>query len=296
MRVRFWGTRGSLPVALTADGLRAKMRRLLRDASGRTFSSDEAIDEYLSAQPFEVAGTYGGHSSCVEIETGNGEYVLCDLGSGARPFAQAAMARHGATPQTYHIVMSHLHWDHIMGLPFFTPAYIAGNRLRIYGGHASLEMALRRQQDRPSFPVDFSAFKSNIEFIHVEPGKPFDVAGMRVNAKLQSHAGDSYGYRFERDGRSLVYSTDSEHKLQDPAETPPSSSSSARPTWSCSTRCIPSPTQYRFAPTGGIRATSSASSSARWRAPGICACSTTSARSATRRYRGCSPTRSAWRS
>jgi hypothetical protein len=79
MRVRFWGTRGSLPVALTTAGLRAKMRRLLREASGRTFSSDEAIDEYLSAQPFEVAGTYGGHSSCVEIESGNGEYVLCDL-------------------------------------------------------------------------------------------------------------------------------------------------------------------------------------------------------------------------
>jgi len=219
MRVRFWGTRGSLPVALTTDGLRAKMRRLLRDASGRTFSSDEAIDEYLNAQPFEVAGTYGGHSSCVEIDSGNGEYVLCDLGSGARPFAQAAMARHGTTPQTYHIVMSHLHWDHIMGLPFFTPAYIAGNRLRIYGGHASLEMALRRQQDRPSFPVDFSAFKASIEFVHVEPGKPFDVAGMRVAAKLQNHAGDSYGYRFERNGRSLVYSTDSEHKLEDPAET-----------------------------------------------------------------------------
>ena len=83
--------------------------------------------------------------------------MLCDLGSGVRPFGQAALARHGpASPQTYHIFVSHVHWDHIMGLPFFTPAYIPGNRVRFYGGHPGLEAALRRQQDEPSFPVDFS--------------------------------------------------------------------------------------------------------------------------------------------
>jgi phosphoribosyl 1,2-cyclic phosphodiesterase len=144
------------------------------------------------------------------------QILIFDGGTGLRLLGKKLVKE---MPLTAHLFFSHVHWDHIMGLPFFTPAYIAGNHLRIYGGHASLEMALRRQQDRPSFPVDFSAFKSSIEFVHVEPGRPFDVAGMRVVAKLQSHAGDSYGYRFEHGGRSLVYSTDSEHKLQDPAET-----------------------------------------------------------------------------
>ena len=121
---------------------------------------------------FPVAGTYGGHTSCVEIETGGPEYVLCDLGSGVRPFGQAALARHGpGSPQTYHIFMSHVHWDHIMGLPFFTPAYIPGNRVCIYGGHAGLEAALRRQQEQPSFPVDFSTLRADIEFVHLEPGQ-----------------------------------------------------------------------------------------------------------------------------
>jgi phosphoribosyl 1,2-cyclic phosphodiesterase len=219
MRVRFWGTRGSLPVALGAEALRTKLHRVLRDASGKRFTSAEDIDTFLDAQPFAVVGTYGGNTSCVQIEPGGNEYVLCDLGSGARAFAQAMMAKHGATGQTYHILVSHLHWDHIMGLPFFTPAYIAGNRLRIYGGHAELEMALRRQQDRPSFPVDFSAFKATIEFVHLDAGRPYDIAGMRVTAKLQRHAGDSYGYRFEAAGRSIVYSTDSEHTLADPLDT-----------------------------------------------------------------------------
>jgi phosphoribosyl 1,2-cyclic phosphodiesterase len=112
-----------------------------------------------------------------------------------------------------------VHWDHIMGLPFFTPAYIPGNRIRFYGGHPGLEAALRRQQDEPSFPVDFSYLRADIAFTHLEPGTTYDIAGMKVTAKLQRHPGDSYGYRFEANGRSVVYSTDSEHKLTDPGET-----------------------------------------------------------------------------
>ena len=220
MRVRFWGTRGSLPISLTAAEVRRKVVAALRGAAGRTFASDRELDDYVDGLGLDVSGTYGGHSSCVEIETGGPDYVICDLGSGVRPFGQAAIARHGpASPQTYHVFVSHLHWDHIMGLPFFTPAYIPGNRVRFYGGHPGLEAALRRQQDEPSFPVDFAHLRADIEFVHLAPGRRYDIAGMMVTAKLQRHAGDSYGYRFESNGRSVVYTTDSEHKLAEPAET-----------------------------------------------------------------------------
>jgi phosphoribosyl 1,2-cyclic phosphodiesterase len=219
-RLRFWGTRGSLPVSLTAADVRRKLAVALRGASGRAFASDREIDDYLDGLGMAVAGTYGGHSSCVEIDTGGDEYVLCDLGSGVRPFGQAAMARHGpSSPQTYHVFLSHMHWDHIMGLPFFTPAYVPGNRVRFYGSHPGLEAALRRQQDPPSFPVDFSYLRAVIEFVHLDPGIRYEVAGMTVTTMLQQHGGDSYGYRFESGGRTVVYSTDSEHKLADPLET-----------------------------------------------------------------------------
>jgi len=219
-RIRFWGTRGSLPVALTAATVRQRLVAALRGASGRVFASDADAERYVDGLAFAAAGTYGGHTSCVEIETGGPDYVICDLGSGVRPFGQAALARHGpASPQTYHIFISHVHWDHIMGLPFFTPAYIPGNRVRIYGSHPWLESALRRQQDQPSFPVDFSFLRANIEFVHLEPGKPHAVGDMTVTSMLQRHAGDSYGYRFEANGRSVVYTTDSEHQLADPVET-----------------------------------------------------------------------------
>ena len=75
-RVRFWGTRGSLPVALVATDVRQKLVAALRGASGRTFASDADIDTYVDTLAFDVAGTFGGHSSCVEIDTGGPDYVL----------------------------------------------------------------------------------------------------------------------------------------------------------------------------------------------------------------------------
>lgn len=218
--VRFWGTRGSLPVALTASAVRKKVITALRGASGRTFASDGELEAYVDALGLVVSGTYGGHSPCVEIETGGSEYVVCDLGTGARPFGQKVMARHGpASGQTYHVFMSHVHWDHIMGFPLFTPAYVPGNRIRIYGGHALLEEAFRRQHAAPSFPVEFPALGADIEFVHLEPGPAYDVAGIQVSLMLQRHSGDSYCYRFSSDGKTVIYSTDSEHTLTDPAET-----------------------------------------------------------------------------
>ena len=220
MRIRFWGTRGSLPVALTANEVRKKLVTALRGASGRTFGSDGDLESYIDSLGFPVAGTYGGHSPCVEIQPGGDDYVLCDLGSGVRAFGEACVARHGPkTPQLYHVFMSHVHWDHIMGWPFFAPAYLPGNHIRIYGGHDLLETALRRQQEKPSFPVDFSAMRATIEFVQLEPGRHYDIAGMDVLLKRQRHAGDSYGYRFTSGGHSAVYTTDSEHKLNEPAET-----------------------------------------------------------------------------
>jgi phosphoribosyl 1,2-cyclic phosphodiesterase len=214
--LRFWGTRGSLPVALTASAVRHKVMAALRAAEGQRFASDGELEAYVESLGMAVAGTYGGHSPCVEIETGGSEYVLCDLGSGVRPFGQKAIARHGAAwPQTYHVFMSHLHWDHIMGFPLFTPAYIPGNRIRIYGGHAQLEEAFRRQHAAPSFPVEFAALPAQIEFVRLEPGRKHAVAGLTVELKLQRHSGDSFGYRFSAAGKAVAYSTDSEHALAD---------------------------------------------------------------------------------
>jgi phosphoribosyl 1,2-cyclic phosphodiesterase len=221
VRVRFWGTRGSLPVALTAADVREKVVAALTDAMGRSLDSPAKIRAYVeNLLPFSVAGTFGGHSPCVQVDPGApDDYLLCDLGSGLRPFGQQVLRQRAGRPATYHCLVSHLHWDHIMGFPFFTPAYLPGNRVVIYGCHDTLESGMRRQQETPSFPVPLSVMKADIRFVRLEPGRPHDIAGCRVTPKLQHHGGDSYGYRIEHGGKVLVYTTDTEHKMDEYGQT-----------------------------------------------------------------------------
>jgi ribonuclease BN (tRNA processing enzyme) len=103
-----------------------------------------------------------------------------------------------------------------MGFPFFTPVYIPGNRIVIHTCHAQAELAFRRQQSAPCFPVEFDALAAQIEFDLLQPGQRQEIAGYSVTALAQLHSGDSYGWRFERHDKAMVYSTDSEHKLDDP--------------------------------------------------------------------------------
>lgn len=216
MLVRFWGTRGSLPTPMTAVRVRKKARALLRAANGLTFDDDAAIDRFLAEQPFWMSNTYGGDTPCLEVELAGDEHLLCDFGSGARRLGAAKIAAHGpGAGQTYHVLMSHLHWDHIMGFPFFTPAYIPGNRIIIYGCHPEMEASFRRQHQGPNFPVDFSLLGATIEFRRLRTGETTEIAGAAVTPKLQLHAGDSYGYRIRAEDRTFVYSSDSEHRIED---------------------------------------------------------------------------------
>ena len=132
-----------------------------------------------------------------------------------REFGQAVLGKHGPqSPRTYHIFVSHMHWDHIMGFPFFVPAYIPGNQIRIYGCHHGMEEAFRQQHSAPGFPVDFEHLGADIEFIKLDADATHELAGVAVTTKLQHHSGDSYGYRFESGGKSVVYTTDAEHTLE----------------------------------------------------------------------------------
>jgi phosphoribosyl 1,2-cyclic phosphodiesterase len=220
MRVKFWGTRGSIPVPVTPATIRDKLIAALTQAVGRQLDTPARIEAFVDRElDFVVRHTYGGDSSCVQLDAGDPHYVLCDLGSGVRAFGNHALATRQGEPASYHVFMSHVHWDHIVGFPFFMPAYIPGNMITIYGCHSWLEEAIRRQHGAPSFPVEFAQLGADIRFVRLEPGRAYDLAGFRVTAKQQRHTGDSYGYRFERDGRAVVYSTDSEHKLDDPAAT-----------------------------------------------------------------------------
>jgi phosphoribosyl 1,2-cyclic phosphodiesterase len=216
MLVRFWGTRGSLPVAPTAEAVRRKVANALLLADGRRFADYAEAERFVETElSFAAGASYGGASPCVELEAGDGSYFICDMGSGLRPFGLDSMRRNAEGHRsTYNFFLSHLHWDHIMGFPFFAPAFDPNSTIRIHAVHPDAEQALRRQQEEISFPVPFDWLRADIKFVPLTPGEPYEVDGVRVETKLQAHSHASYGYRFtDADQRSVIYSTDSEHKL-----------------------------------------------------------------------------------
>lgn len=178
-------------------------------ARNRRFKSEAAVEAYLDKLPHSTHGTYKANTSCVQIEAGTNDAIICDAGTGLRDYSLTIPA--DSPPRTYHIFVSHLHWDHIQGFPFFAPAYLPGNRIIFHGFHSTIEQTIRDQMNAPCFPVPFEAMQADIEFDIREDGSTFDVEDVHVRTIHQQHPGDSWGYRFEQSGKAIIYSSDSEH-------------------------------------------------------------------------------------
>ena len=174
MRITFWGVRGS-----------------------------------IAAPGPETAGV-GGNTSCVEVVCGDTRLIL-DAGTGIRQLGNALL-REGPLDAT--LLLSHLHWDHIQGLPFFVPAYLPSTKLQIVGsggGAAALREVLSTQMTAPVFPVRLDELGAELRLREVRSGESFQVGEARVRVAKLNHPGGVLAYRIEHDGRSVVYATDTEH-------------------------------------------------------------------------------------
>lgn len=178
MRLRCWGARGSVPV------------------SG---------PEYLR---------YGGDTACLEIRSKSGGVLILDAGTGIRPLG-AALAREGSgAPLT--LLLTHLHWDHIQGLPFFKPLYDPATRLAIGGRRGfrrDLYHVLGQVFGAPLFPVPFSRLPAQVLPVGF-PDDELHVDGMVIRRIPLSHPNQGTGFRIEEDGASIVYLTDNELSLR----------------------------------------------------------------------------------
>jgi phosphoribosyl 1,2-cyclic phosphodiesterase len=155
---------------------------------------------------------YGGNTSCVEVRTASGALVVLDAGTGIRSLGASL----GHEPRI-HLLLTHLHLDHVEGLGFFAPFFDAGCEITIYGppqDDATLVERVGRYLSPPYYPLTLQQFSARVEFVEVEPGR-WNVDGLAVEAARVQHPGPTLAYRLEEDGRSLVYIPDNELGLDE---------------------------------------------------------------------------------
>lgn len=162
---------------------------------------------------------YGGNTSCVVVEGDGFEPIILDLGTGLRFWGLS----HGPSPLRATALVSHLHWDHVQGLPFFTPLHREGSSLKIFGPpqeSTSLEQAFDEFLCPPYFPVRLSQLAGEVTFEEASDA-PFTLGDAVVTSRLVPHLGPTLGFRIEAGGSSLAYVSDHQQPLDDASRVDP---------------------------------------------------------------------------
>ena len=160
---------------------------------------------------------YGGNTPCLELVAPDGSHIILDCGTGLRTLGSRwCNGEADARPEETHIMVTHYHWDHIQGLPFFSPLYVEKNQFQFYSfrskflGRDSLRQVFETQMALPYFPVDFSAMSARRKFREVEGGESFSIGNNKVVARWLNHPQGCLGFRIETPAGVVVYATDNE--------------------------------------------------------------------------------------
>ena len=183
LAVKFWGTRGSIPTPPSATVERETLAGILTEATPADIADRAAIDAFIADGCGGAWLTrYAGNTSGVEVRAGNGDRLLIDIGSGARVFATETMAAQGPVLNgPLDVLLSHPHWDHIQGFPFFQPAFVPGSDFKIYGAFKAdsrLEDSLRGQMGSLYFPITMSDMPGSFTF-HELLEQDFEIEQMK---------------------------------------------------------------------------------------------------------------------
>lgn len=218
LKVTFWGVRGSVPAPLSPQQIAAKTAVAVREAIRQKVRTQADLDTYLGSLTKAQGGTYGGNTACVTVQEQN-EMLVLDAGTGLRRLGNSmARSSSAARDEPIRMLLSHYHWDHIMGFPFFPPAFVPGNRVVVYSPKGDARKYFRIQHGDPFFPVELEHLGAQLEFITMRPGRTRKIGHFSVRAITLRHPGGALGYRIDGTSGAVVYLSDTEMELKTPAQ------------------------------------------------------------------------------
>ncbi len=210
MKIKIWGARGSLPAPQTPAALEEQVKTLFESFFDEGKKGKSDIDSFLAERPREKLGGYGGNTPCIEIRSAQ-QQIIIDGGSGIRPLGYDLLKGPcGKGTGEVHIFFTHFHWDHLIGLPFFTPIFIPGNNIHVYGVQEDLPQVFQTVFQKPYFPVPLKDLGSKIHYHKLEPRKPFVLKDIEITPYQLDHPDPCWGFKVKSGQRTYSHCVDTE--------------------------------------------------------------------------------------
>lgn len=210
MNVKFWGVRGSLPSSPQPQEWVRHFEALMNQFFEEGHQKIDDVALFLQSKPQQLVGGFGTATTCVEVSEGANSLIV-DGGSGMRTLSDVIIKNTAdKIADEYHILMTHYHLDHIVGLPFFAPHFIKGKKINYHIVQTQGEEIIRNMFRRPIFPVGFEHLEAEVIFHKLEPHKKYNINGFNVMAFLMDHPDPCYGFRIERGGKIYAHAVDNE--------------------------------------------------------------------------------------
>ncbi|MDR1180294.1 MAG: MBL fold metallo-hydrolase [Spirochaetales bacterium] len=209
MRVKFWGVRGSIPTPVTPDAIRSKIATVVQRIRPSDLVSPVTRELFLSQLPSWLFDHAGGNTACVEINLKPESVIVLDAGSGLREFGLTLVKRI-PVPKNIYMFFSHFHWDHLQGLPFFSPIVRPDLRVSFCSPESGLRQCLNEQMRFPFFPVTLENMDGGrSRFVQLK-NMPLKIDGAEITWRKMNHPGGCYSYKISDGKHNVIYATDSE--------------------------------------------------------------------------------------
>lgn len=210
MKIKFWGVRGSLPCSSSPTEIKDQFTSLMHEFFDSGYKSKSEINQFIANKKLVDISGYGVATTCVQVEADD-QSIIIDGGSGIKYLSDYwSENQSSSASKVYHILITHFHFDHILGLPFFTPHFIPGCTIKYYSVQPECEKIVRDLFQKPIFPVGYEDLKADIQFIKLSPYEKRYINGFEVTPYLLDHPDPCYGYRVEKNGKAYGHAVDTE--------------------------------------------------------------------------------------